>query len=228
MSNNLGIPEVTLTEIIAGVDAVNAQGTLTVDVQVTATDTMTVGATVYEFLAGATAAAGKIGIGASEAACKLAIVAAINGTDGFNTANASVSAAAFVADDCVLTALVAGTAGNAIVTTETFTAAGTVFDAATIGTTTAGVLGINSINVDGRKNALTPLVVRVMGHDDDTGAEEDDPDLMALFCSKAQGHPWEKEVNNIPHITFEAADGTTACDSDATYIIPFLDYSTYE
>jgi len=39
----------------------------------------------------------------------------------------------------VFTANVKGTAGNALATTETFTAGGNVFDAATLGTTTAGV-----------------------------------------------------------------------------------------
>lgn len=227
MANNLGITEVSLTEIIARVDAVAAQGTLTIDVQVTADDTMTVDSTVYTFKAGATALAGQIGIGASEAACKLAIVAALNGTDGFNT-DSGVSAAAFVGDDCVITSDIVGVDGNSVVTTETFTAAGSVFDAATLGTTTAGVTGVNSINASGRISALSPLVVRVLGHDDDTGAEEDDPDLMALFYSKAQGHPWCKEGSSQKRIIFEAADGTTPCVADATYIIPFLDYTTYE
>lgn len=67
------------------------------------------------------------------------IVAAINGTDGYNTANDEVTCAAFVDNDAVLTAIYTGTQGDSIVTTETFTAAASVFDAATLGTTTAGV-----------------------------------------------------------------------------------------
>lgn len=124
---------------LSGGSTVAAQGTLTIAEPVTADDTLTLGATVYTFKAGATAVAGEIGLGADEAATKLAIVAAINGTDGFNTANASVSAAAFATDDCVLTALEPGTAGNSVVSTETFTHVSNVLDAATIGTTTAGV-----------------------------------------------------------------------------------------
>ncbi len=83
--------------------------------------------------------------------------------------------------------------------------------------------GINTSRTD----MLKPLVVRVTGHDDDVGAETDDPDKMALFCSRAQGHPWIKEGGQ-KRVTFEAKDGTTPCTSDATYVIPFIDYTTYE
>ena len=124
---------------LSGGSTVASQGTLTIAEPVTADDTMTIGASVYTFKAGATAVVLEIGLGADEAATKLAIVAAINGTDGFNTANASVTAAAFATDDCVLTAIVPGTVGDAIVSTETFTHGSNIFDATTLGTTTAGV-----------------------------------------------------------------------------------------
>lgn len=131
------------------VNAVASQGTLTVDTQPTAdTDTMTIGSVTYTFKTGATAAAGEIGIGADVAASKLAIVAAINGTDSQNTAHPEVSAAAFAGDDCVITADVKGVAGDLIATTETFTAVTNVFDAATLGTTTAGVDGTVADNGD--------------------------------------------------------------------------------
>jgi hypothetical protein len=123
-----------------------SKGTLTIAEPVTAGDTMTVGATVYTFVTGATTAAGEIGLGGSEAATKLAIVEAINGTDGKNTANASASAAAFSGDACVLTAKAQGTAGDAVVTTETFTHVSNVFDAATLGTTQAGVDSNKSVS----------------------------------------------------------------------------------
>jgi hypothetical protein len=124
---------------LSGGSTVASQGTLTIAEPVTANDTITVGATTYTFKAGATAVAGQIGIGGSEAATKLAIVAAINGTDAINAANASASAAAFVGDDCVLTALIPGTVGDAVVTTSVLTHISNVFDAVTLGTTTAGV-----------------------------------------------------------------------------------------
>lgn len=124
------------------VNAVASQGTLTVDTQPTVGDTMTIGTKVYTFTTDGTAAAdGEIDVGADLADAKTLIPAAINGTDGNNDANAVASAAAFVGDDCVITALVKGVDGDLIATTETFTAVTNVFDAATLGTTTAGVDG---------------------------------------------------------------------------------------
>lgn len=124
---------------LSGGGTVKSQGILTIAEPVTADDTITVGATTYTFKAGATALAGQIGLGGSEAATKLAIVAAINGTDTFNTANASVTASAFSGDVCTLTAIKGGVAGDLIATTETLTHASNIFNAVTLGTTTAGV-----------------------------------------------------------------------------------------
>lgn len=130
---------VGFTEIDISATAAASQGTLTVDTQVTALDTMRIGTTTYTFVANGTASvAGEISLGADEAGVKVNIVAAINGTDGVNSAHPLVTAAAFAGDDCVLTAISGGVAGNAIALIESFTAAATVFDAATMGTTTAG------------------------------------------------------------------------------------------
>lgn len=124
------------------VNAVASQGTLTMDTQPTAGDTMTIGTKTYTFTADGTAAAdGEIDVGADLADAKTLVPAAINGTDGINTAHTQVTAAAFVGDDMVITASTKGTAGDSIATTETFTAVTNVFDAATLGTTTAGVNG---------------------------------------------------------------------------------------
>lgn len=87
-----------------------------------------------------------------------------------------------------------------------------------------------SVNVIGevRVSAFDPLVVRLLGHEDDSGvAEESDPNKMALFTSRAVGHPWCKDKGTIKRITFKATDDTTACPKDATYIVPNLDYSTF-
>lgn len=127
--------------------ATKSQGTLTMDTNPTANDTMTIGTTVYTFKAVASAA-GDIAIGVDVAATQLNTVAAVNGTDAINTAHESVSMAAFAANDAVITALVGGTAGDAIATTETFTAGTNVFDAATLGTTTAGI-DCTAANADG-------------------------------------------------------------------------------
>ena len=120
------------------VSGVAATGTLTVDTQPTAGDTMTIGATTYTFRAAGTAAvAGEINLGANLAATKPLIVSAING-DSLNSANASVSAATFSSNNCTLTARVVGAAANSVATTETFTAGTNVFAAATL---TGGVDG---------------------------------------------------------------------------------------
>lgn len=122
-----------------GVEGIQAQGTLTVDTQPTAADTMTIGGTVYTFVASGADAAGEINRGADLAAAQTNIIAAINGTDGYNVPNQDVFAgASFSSDDLILTAREVGTGGNSIVTTETFTAGTNVFDAGTLGTTTAG------------------------------------------------------------------------------------------
>jgi len=109
-------------------------GTLTVATQPTAGDTMVIGAKTYTFVPNGTANAdGEIGVGTNLASAKLAIVAAINGTDAVNVPNTKVSAAAFQTNVCTLTALVGGVAGDAIVTTKTFTAVGNVFGAGVLG-----------------------------------------------------------------------------------------------
>lgn len=112
-----------------------ASGALTVDTQPTSGDTMTIGTKTYIFVPVGTANAdGEISIGADLAAAQVNIVAAINGTDGINTKHADVSAAVFAANICAVTALIGGTSGNSIATTETFTAATNVFAAANLTT----------------------------------------------------------------------------------------------
>ena len=118
-------------------DAVQAQGTLTMATKPTADDTVTIGSTVYTFKA-SQSAAGEVEIGADVAASKVNLVAAINGTDGVNSADPLVTAADFAGDDMVVTAIKAGTTGNAIASEETFTDGSDAWDAATLGTTQAG------------------------------------------------------------------------------------------
>jgi len=109
--------------------ATKANVVLTLAAQPTSGDTMTLGAKVYTFVPDGTANAnGEISIGTDLATAKLALVAAINGTDGWNVAHALVSASAFAGNDTTITALHGGTAGNAIVSTETFAAGTNVFD----------------------------------------------------------------------------------------------------
>ncbi len=75
--------------------ATKSQGTLRLDLIPVALNTMTIGSRTYVFVAsGAGDADGEISIGANYAAAYANILAGINGSDGFNTANAQVSAAA--------------------------------------------------------------------------------------------------------------------------------------
>lgn len=122
---------------------VQSQGTLTIAEPVTAGNTMTIGGVVYTFRATADAdAAYEIDLGAGEAATKLNIVKTLLGTDGRTPRHPTVScAAAFNGDNLVITAREAGVAGDLIGTTENFTHISNVFDAATLGTTTAGADG---------------------------------------------------------------------------------------
>lgn len=115
-------------------DTTKSSGTLTVDTQPSSGDTMTIGSKEYTFVPVGTANAdGEISVGADLAGAQAAIVAAINGSDSINTAHTLVTAAAFAANDCVVTAIIGGTAGDAIASTETFTAGTNVFAAATLG-----------------------------------------------------------------------------------------------
>lgn len=121
-----------------GAEGVQAVGTLTVDTQPTALDTFTIGDIVYTVVASGASTPGQVNRGADLAAAKLNIVAAINGSDGWNVANPAVSASSFSTHVCTLTARLPGTGGSAIVTTETFTAVTNVFNRATLGGTTEG------------------------------------------------------------------------------------------
>lgn len=123
-----------------GASATKAQGTLTMDTIPVANDTMTIGGKTYKFVAtGAANRDGEIALGNDLAATKPKVVLAINGGDSVNTAHTQVTAAAFGAvDACVLTAIEGGTSGNFISLQETFTPGTNVFDAAKMGTTTAG------------------------------------------------------------------------------------------
>src|SRR4051812_36031600 len=103
-----------------GLEAVKAQGKLTMDTQPTANDTVTVGTITYTWKASG-AVSGEINRGADLAAAKVNFVAAINGLDSIQAGpNPFASAAAFVSNDCTLTARIPGPFGNSIATTETF------------------------------------------------------------------------------------------------------------
>ncbi len=125
-----------------------AQGTLTMDTIPADGNTVTVDYKIYTFQTSLTDVDGNINIGGTLAQAKLNFVAAfdLSGTAGTDYATSmqghnTVDIAAFISDDAILTARLAGTGGNSIVTTETFTPSSNIFDAATLGTTTTGTVG---------------------------------------------------------------------------------------
>lgn len=71
------------------------QPTLTIATQPTVGKLMVIAGRGYEFQSGATSVAGFIGVGANVAAARTAIVAAVNGTDGFNVEHPTVNLANF-------------------------------------------------------------------------------------------------------------------------------------
>jgi hypothetical protein len=106
--------------------------TLTIAVQCISGDTMTLEGKVYTFVPDGTANAdGEVDVGTDLPSCKVAIIAAINGTDGYNTPHPEVEIAAFQTNDAVLTVLVGGTAGDAVTSTETFDDGGNIFSGVT-------------------------------------------------------------------------------------------------
>jgi len=121
------------------INAATASGTLTLDTNPTANNTMTIGTTVYTFKAAA-AVAGDIAIGVDLAATKTNVIAAIKGTDGLNTAHAVVTCGTFAGNVLTITAKAVGAAGN-VPTSETFTAITNVFGAATLDGGLNGTVG---------------------------------------------------------------------------------------
>lgn len=116
-----------------------AQGTLTVDTQPTSGEVFVLGDKTYTFVPDGTATAdGEVSIGTELASAQVNIVAAINGTDGVNTASTVATAADFETNTSVVTALIGGTAGNDIATTTTMAGGSNAWDAVKLGTTTAG------------------------------------------------------------------------------------------
>ncbi len=156
----------------------NAVVTLTIDTQPLATDTMTIGNKVYTFVAiAADTEDGKISVGADLAEAQVNIVAAINGSSGFNTPHPLVSAAAFVGNDVVITALVGGTLGNAIDSTQTLTAVTNIFSAATLTT------GANCSAAD----AITALVAAITASDTQGVGAVDGAGDTIVFTADAGG-----------------------------------------
>ena len=120
-------------------NATAASGTLTFVANPTANDTVTIGGKTYTYKASVTTTANEVKIGATASDSLDNLIAAITGGTGSGTlygsatvASTQVTAAAGAGDTMTVTALVRGTGGNSIATTETLTNAGNVFGAATL------------------------------------------------------------------------------------------------
>jgi hypothetical protein len=132
-----GADDVVVTAKLPGTDGNAIASTETLADGADVWDATTLGTTTL----GGLLTALQIGIGADEAATKLAITAAIMGTDLVNTAHGTVIAGAFAGDSMVVTAKVAGVIGDSIPTTDTLTHSTNQFAEPTLGTTVAGVNG---------------------------------------------------------------------------------------
>lgn len=153
-------------------NAVAASGTLTLVANPTANDTVTIGAKTYTFKASVTTTANEVKIGATASDSLDNLIAAITGGTGSGTlygsatvASTEVTAAAGAGDTMTVTALVRGTGGNTIATTETLTNAGNVFGAATLasGADPSAANSITGIVAAINANMATVKAVAVTG-----------------------------------------------------------------
>lgn len=136
---------------------VNATGTLTLSGNAVAAETVTIGGTVYTFIATLTTTGNQVKIAGSASDTIDNLIAAINKATGdgvqysYNTAkNLFVTAAAGAGDTMVVTAIQAGADGNGIATTETMSAGS--WGAVTL---TGGVSGKLLVSVDATITADT-------------------------------------------------------------------------
>lgn len=126
--------------------AVKARGTLTLALNVSNNETVTIDTKVYTFVTTLTTVDGQVKIGATKEASIANLISAINLTGVPNsqystqttlhptvTAKIGTTTAKMVA-----IAKTGGVAGNSIATTETLVGAGNLWDGATLGTTVAG------------------------------------------------------------------------------------------
>ncbi|NLE27533.1 MAG: hypothetical protein GX625_19790 [Clostridiaceae bacterium] len=187
--------------------ATKAVGTLTVDTNPTVGDKMIIGTKEYTFVETA-AVDGDIGIGLDVVATQTAIVAAINGSDLINEAHPLVTAGAFNANASTITAIAFGSAGNAIATTETFTAETNVFGAENLATG-ADCSAANAVTA--LAGAITASDTQGVGGVDGTG------DTVALTADTA-GVAGNAITTTTTCANASFAAGTLLGGLDATYL----------
>lgn len=93
----------------------------------------------------------------------------------------------------------------------------------------------HAINAGTRLDPLQPLVCRVLGHVNDSGAACTTEALLdsdaAIFMSKGLGYPWTLGGSKDHAISSVIHDGTNvagAAPANSTVIYPDFDYSTFE
>jgi hypothetical protein len=120
-------------------------------------------------------AEGEVSIGTDLSSGQAAIVAAINGTDGHNTAHPLVSCAAFGANDAVITVFIGGVAGDAHVSTSSFTTGTNQFSGVTFAS------GADCVQAD----AVTAVVAAVTASDTEgVGAVDGTGDVVELTADE--------------------------------------------
>lgn len=133
-----GDAEIPADKIIVDIGASSqtiiwAEGELAIGVQPTAGDKVTLGTKVYTWVPVGTANAdGEISIGTNVAEARTNYVAAVQGTDGFNTMHPLITCENFWEGTCSHYAKIGGTLGNTYATTTSFSSVDNHFHAATL------------------------------------------------------------------------------------------------
>lgn len=166
--------------------AAKATGNLTLAVQPTAGDKVTVGTKVYTFVpVGTDTADGEVSIGSDLLEAQANIVSAINGVDGISDPHPLVTASEFLGNVSAITAHAGGTAGNSIATTSSFTSAANEFDAVWLATGTDC----------SAENAVIAIIETVEDHIEegmligDGDGEDDSVNIFAPLGASYNGYP---------------------------------------
>lgn len=154
-AKSVGAPGTIAIDIVE--NTVKAMQSLILGAQPSADDTMIVGSKHYIFVAHESADSdGDIDVGEDKGSAQLAIIAAINGTDGYNTPHPLVTISEFSpADEGILVAIFGGSAANSIPTTAVFDDEDNFFD---------GITMVNGADCSAA-NAKTAIIAEINTHD---------------------------------------------------------------
>lgn len=185
----------------------NTLGTVLAGVQ---PDSFTIDTQVYRLME-TTEQAYDVAIGEDEASAKVNIIAAINetGVVGVNyhvgtEEHPTVSAAAFVGDNAILTADSKGIAGDAIATTETFSSGSNTFDATTLGAVTAGTA--DTVTIDERTYMFLDTLVNVDGNVAIGATLATAQANLVAAVNREIGYGTKYANATTPHLTVSIAD----------------------